>query len=190
MPQRVIQGFGSSVARRNQGMLKKKICMVGQFGVGKTSLVRRFVDSIFDERYLTTIGVKIDRKDVSVAGKSITLMLWDLAGEDELAELNMSHLRGASAYILVADGCRAGTLTKAVELQQRITQMLGPLPFALVVNKADLRDRWEVQSEQVAQYGWPVFETSAKAGSGVEEMFLALAATLEREHAASEDAEQ
>ena len=167
-------------------MLKKKICMVGQFGVGKTSLVRCFVDSIFDERYLTTIGVKIDRKDVSVDGKSLTLMLWDLAGEDDLAQLNVSHLRGASGYILVADGCRASTLEKAAELQQRITQTLGPIPFVLVVNKADLRDQWEVQSSQVAQYGWPTFETSAKAGSGVEEMFLGLAAILIRSHAASE----
>ena len=171
-------------------MLKKKICMVGAFGVGKTSLVRRFVDSIFDERYLTTIGVKIDRKDVSVDGKSLTLMLWDLAGEDDLAQLNVSHLRGASGYILVADGCRASTLEKAAELQQRITQTLGPIPFVLVVNKADLRDQWEVQSSQVAQYGWPTFETSAKAGSGVEEMFLGLAATLIRHHAANEAGNQ
>jgi small GTP-binding protein len=168
-------------------MLKKKICMVGQFAVGKTSLVRRFVDSIFDERYLTTIGVKIDRKDVTIDGKSITLMLWDLAGEDELAQLNLSHLRGASGYILVADGCRAATLAKAAELQQRIAEMLGPLPFVLVVNKADLRDQWEVQSAQIAEYGWPTFETSAKAGSGVEEMFLGLAAALIRDHSADED---
>ena len=108
-------------------MLKKKICMVGQFGVGKTSLVRRFVDSIFDERYLTTLGVKIDRKDVTLDDKSLTLMLWDLAGEDELAQLNMSHLRGASGYILVADGSRAATLAKAVELQQRITGNAGAI---------------------------------------------------------------
>jgi len=167
-------------------MLKKKICMVGQFGVGKTSLVRRFVSSIFDDRYLTTIGVKIDRKDVSIDGKSLTLMLWDLAGEDDLAELNVAHLRGASGYVLVADGCRACTLDKAAELQQRITRMLGPLPFVLVVNKADLRDQWEVQFQQVAQYGWPTFETSAKAGSGVEEMFLGLGAALLRAHPASE----
>lgn len=171
-------------------MLKKKICMVGQFAVGKTSLVRRFIDSIFDDRYLTTIGVKIDRKDVTIDGKSITLMLWDLAGEDELAQLNVSHLRGASGYILVADGCRAATLAKAAELQQRIAEMLGPLPFVLVVNKADLRDQWEVQSAQIAQYGWPTFETSAKTGRGVEEMFLGLAATLIRDHSAGEDPEQ
>jgi small GTP-binding protein len=170
--------------------LKKKICMVGAFGVGKTSLVRRFVDSIFDERYLTTIGVKIDRKDVSVNGKSLTLMLWDLAGEDDLAQLNVSHLRGASGYILVADGCRASTLEKAAELQQRVTEALGPLPFVLVVNKADLRDQWEVQGKQVAEYGWPTFETSAKTGIGVEEMFLGLAVTIIGRHAEREAGDQ
>jgi hypothetical protein len=158
--------------------MKKKICMVGGFGVGKTSLVRRFVSSIFDDRYLTTVGVKIDRKDVSIDGQSLTLMVWDLAGEDDLAELNVSHLRGASGYVLVADGCRAATLEKAAELQQRIRKTLGPLPFVLVMNKADLRDQWEVQSTQLAQYGWPTFETSAKAGTGVEEMFFGLGAAL------------
>ena len=167
-------------------MLKKKLCMVGAFGVGKTSLVRRFVDSIFDERYLTSIGVKIDRKDMNIDGQSLTLMLWDLAGEDDLAQLKVSHLRGASGYILVADGCRASTLEKAVELQQRVTQALGPLPFVLVVNKADLRDQWEVQNKQVAEYGWPTFETSAKTGTGVEEMFLGLAGALIRSHSAGE----
>jgi hypothetical protein len=157
---------------------KKKICMVGQFGVGKTSLVRRFVESMFDERYLTTIGVKIDRKDVTVASDSVTLMLWDLAGEDDLAQLKVSHLRGASGYILVVDGCRASSLAKAVELQKRISDQLGPLPFVLVLNKADLKDRWEVQPAAAAEYGWPTFETSAKAGTGVDEMFLALAGNL------------
>lgn len=159
-------------------MLKKKICMVGQFGVGKTSLVRRFVDSIFDERYLTTVGVKIDRKDVTVGSQAVTLMLWDLAGEDDLAQLNISHLRGASGYILVVDGCRASSLAKAVELQQRINGQLGELPFVLVLNKADLRDQWEIKDAAISDRGWCTFETSAKAGSGVEEMFLALAGKL------------
>jgi len=168
-------------------MLKKKICMVGQFGVGKTSLVRRFVDSIFDERYHTTVGVKIDRKDVTIGARSVTLMLWDIAGEDDLAQLKVSHLRGASGYILVVDGCRAASFSKAVELQQRIAQTLGPLPFVLVLNKADLRDQWEVERASLEERGWPTFETSAKAGSGVEEMFLGLVQKLFPENSTSED---
>jgi small GTP-binding protein len=171
-------------------MLKKKICMVGHFGVGKTSLVRRFVDSIFDDRYLSTVGVKIDRKDVIVGSASVTLMLWDLEGEDERTQLKISHLRGASGYILVVDGCRAATLTKAVELQRRIADQIGSLPFVLVMNKADLRDLWEIQDTAVAELDWPKFETSAKAGSGVEEMFLALAGKLLSDHTAAEDPEE
>lgn len=159
-------------------MLKKKICIVGSFGVGKTSLVRRFVDSIFDESYLATVGVKIDRKDVRIGPTAVTLVLWDLAGEDDLAQLNVSHLRGSSGYILVADGCRATTLAKAIDIQGRIAQLLGPLPFVIVVNKADLRDQWEVKGAILEERGWTTFETSAKAGSGVEEMFQHLAEKL------------
>jgi hypothetical protein len=171
-------------------MLKKKICMVGQFGVGKTSLVRRFVDSIFGESYLSTVGVKIDRKDVAVGSKPMRLMLWDLAGEDERTQLKMSHLRGASGYILVADGCRAASLAKAIELQQRILEQFGSLPFVLVLNKADLRDQWEVQETAGLGQGWTTLETSAKTGLGVEQMFLALAGKLVDENSALEDAEE
>ena len=159
-------------------MLKKKICMVGHFGVGKTALVRRFVESMFDERYLTTVGVRIDKKDIVLRERPLTLMLWDIAGKDDLAEVKLSHLSGASGYILVVDGCRASTLQTAVELRERIAKMFGPLPFVMAVNKADLADQWEVQRADVAACGWTSFETSAKLGSGVEEMFLALAKKL------------
>jgi len=164
--------------------------MVGKFGVGKTSLVRRFVDGFFGEKYLTTLGVKIDRKDIPVGGESLALMLWDLAGEDELSRLQISHLRGASGYILVADGCRRDTFTKAIELQGRIAQNFGELPFVFAINKADLRAHWEVTNTDLADCGWPVFETSARAGSGVEEMFLALAEKLLGEKATAEEIDE
>jgi small GTP-binding protein len=159
-------------------MIKKKVCMVGQFGVGKTSLVRRFVNSLFDERYLTTVGVKIDSKVITVGSSTVTMMLWDLAGEDDLAQLNVAHLRGASGYILVVDGCRAKTLTTAVSLQDRIQHLAGPVPFVLVLNKADLREQWEIQPADVDKLKWKTFETSAKSGTGVEDMFHFLAEQL------------
>ena len=168
-------------------MLKKKICMVGKFGVGKTSLVRRFVDSIFSDDYISSIGVKIDRKDVTVGTTAVTLMLWDLAGEDDLKQLNMAHLRGTAGYILVADGCRATTFEKAVELQGRIEQLLGPLPFVIVLNKADLRDGWEIERTDSEQRGWSTYETSAKDGTGVEEMFHSFAEKLVNNGPANED---
>ena len=91
-------------------MLQKKICMLGGFAVGKTSLVRRFVQSIFSETYLTTVGVKIDKKSVVLSDKTVDLILWDLAGEDDIGSFRLSYVRGASGLVLVADGTRAATL--------------------------------------------------------------------------------
>src|SRR5664279_3478088 len=125
-------------------MLKKKICMVGLYGVGKTSLVKKFVESVFDERYLSTVGVKIDRKDVTVGVRTVMLAIWDIAGEDELAEFRIANLRGASGYLLVVDGLRQASFEKALQLHKRIEAAIGPLPFVLVMNKADLRQDWEI----------------------------------------------
>jgi small GTP-binding protein len=148
-------------------MIQKKICMVGAYGVGKTSLVRRYVESIFDERYHTTVGVKIDKRDVTAGTETVRLMLWDLSGEDDFTRLRPSHLRGAAGYILVADGCRRSSVEAAV---------LGPVPFVFALNKADLAEQWEgAVSCDPCLSGWTVFETSAKTGQNVEPMFLNLA---------------
>ena len=94
-------------------MLQKKICLLGAFGVGKTSLTRRFVDSIFSDTYLTTVGVKIDKKTVAVNGNTVNLLIWDIAGEDEVSAVRTSYLRGAAGYLLVVDVTRAQTLAVA-----------------------------------------------------------------------------
>lgn len=159
-------------------MIQKKVGMLGAFAVGKTSLVARFVRSIYSETYQTTIGVKVDKKDVAVDGTPLGLLLWDLHGEDELQKVRLVYLRGASGYLLVADGTRAATLDVAVSLQQQITATLGPLPFVLVLNKADRLDDWELapaRVEALQQKGWPVLKTSARTGAAVEEAFLLLA---------------
>ena len=79
-------------------MLHNKICMLGGFGVGKTSLVSRFVSGIFSDTYLTTVGVKIDKKKVALDSGEMTLMLWDIYGQDELQTVRDSYLRGATRY--------------------------------------------------------------------------------------------
>jgi len=99
-------------------------------------------------------------------------------GEDDFQKLRTSYLRGSSGYVLAVDGTRAETLEKAVILQSRAREMLGDVPFVLVLNKADLVDKWEVEDSAVDELvgqGWSTFKTSAKTGAGVEEAFLTLA---------------
>lgn len=151
--------------------------MIGAFAVGKTSLVSRFVKSIFSEKYLTTVGVKIDKKTITARGQEMNLILWDLAGEDEFMQVRMSYVRGSSGYLLVADGTRASTLDTAIDLQRKVENETGKLPFALLINKTDIADEWETDErkiESLSDRGWAVFRTSAKTGANVEEAFLAL----------------
>lgn len=162
-------------------MLQKKICMVGAFATGKTSLVAKFVYSIFSEKYQTTVGVKIDRKTLKVKEQELNLILWDLYGEDEFQKLRTSYLRGSSGFLLVVDGTRKSTLQTALELQQRVEDSIGKVPFILVLNKWDLQDEWELDSndiEAIENKGWIVIKTSAKTGLNVEEIFYTLATKI------------
>jgi small GTP-binding protein len=159
-------------------MIQKKICMLGGFAVGKTSLVSRFVSSIFSDKYLTTIGVKIDRKPVVLDHVTINIVIWDVAGEDEFQTVQRSYLRGSSGYLLVADGTRASTFETALQVQQKAEETVGRVPFILALNKVDLAADWQVDLRaytRLADQGWTITRTSAKTGAGVEETFKALA---------------
>lgn len=162
-------------------MIQKKICMLGAFAVGKTSLVGRFVTSLFSEKYLSTVGVKVDKKQVTVDGKSLTLMLWDISGQDDFHTVQPSHLRGMSGYLLVVDGTRRATLEVARQLQQTATESAGQVPFILLLNKFDLADQWEIDEPvffKLVDQGWRVVKTSAKTGEGVEQAFHMLAQAM------------
>ena len=158
-------------------MLQKKICMLGSFAVGKTSLVRRYVESIYSDDYHTTVGVKIDKKVVQVGAQEVTLVLWDLYGEDEFQKMRWSYVKGASGYLLVSDGTRRATFEKALALEEGVRQAIGAVPFLFVLNKADLASSWEVDAgmkAQLAAKGWDVMRTSAKNGDNVEAAFRKL----------------
>ena len=159
-------------------MIQKKVCLLGTSGVGKTSLVAQFVHSMFSEKYLTTVGVKIDKKAVTVDGTEVTLVIWDLAGDDDFQRLQTSYLRGTSGYLLVADGTREVTLNQALELQKRVATTLGSAPFVLALNKADLAPQWQIDEARIAALraqNFTVIKTSAKEGASVEEAFAHLA---------------
>jgi small GTP-binding protein len=164
-------------------MLQKKICMLGSFAVGKTSLVRRFVESIYSDAYQTTVKVKVDKKMVHEAGTEVTLVLWDLYGEDDFQKMHWSYLRGSSGFLLVADGTRRATLDIAVQMEERARVEIGVVPFILVLNKHDLRDEWEIDPavlDGAAARGWSILRTSAKTGDGVDEAFQRLTAKMLR----------
>jgi small GTP-binding protein len=159
-------------------MLQKKVCMLGGFGVGKTSLVRRYVQSIFSDKYLTTVGVKIEKKTVNVGAESVALILWDIAGEDEITAIRTSYLRGTAGYFLVVDVTRGETLEVAKSIQARVTSEIGSVPFLFLLNKTDLKEDWQISEqlvEDLKEAGCVVLRTSAKTGEGIEEAFQELA---------------
>lgn len=158
-------------------MIQKKVCMVGVFGTGKSSLVQRFVHSLFSERYLSTVGVKIDRKALELDGTPMTLVLWDLAGRDKHEDITVSYLRGAHAVLYVADGTRKETCDQLSELRALARDAAGDIPAVLALNKSDLVDSWTLtpEYENALAAEWEIVRTSAKTGAGVEEAFLRLA---------------
>lgn len=159
-------------------MIQKKVCMVGVFGVGKTCLVQQFVHSIFSAKYHSTVGVKIDRKVVSLDGAEVTLLLWDLAGRDGVEDVSVSYLRGSHAVLYVVDGTRKETCDQVFELRDLARGAVGDVPSAVALNKADLLPEWAIgprEEKALADLGWRTVRTSAKTGEGVEQAFSWLA---------------
>lgn len=152
--------------------------MIGDFSVGKTSLTARFVKNIFSEKYLSTVGVKVDAKEIEIDNQTtLKLMVWDVAGKEKFTTLDDNYLKGSSGYLLVADGTRPNTIEAAYKLQQHMEESFGELPFCMLINKVDLIHEWQCTTDMVDNIdskGWTYFETSAKSGDNVEIAFLEL----------------
>ncbi len=159
-------------------MLQKKICMVGVFGTGKTCLVQRYVHSIFSTKYLSTVGVKIDRREIQAKGQPVSLVLWDLEGKEATRDINPSYLRGAHGILYVVDGTRRETFDQIFEINTLVTSTLGTVPSVVALNKSDLTDQWQLKpadEKRLAASGFFALQTSAKSGMGVETAFQQLA---------------
>lgn len=157
-------------------MQKKKICMVGDFSVGKTSLTQKFVNNVFSDKYLTTIGVKIDTAEID----ETKLIIWDVAGRDSLSPINASYLVGATGVVLVCDGARSSTVSDLLDIWKTVTDRIGEVPAVVALNKADLPE-WNIDVSMYTafeQRGWDVFATSAKEGDNVNKMFEKLVEKL------------
>lgn len=166
-------------------MRTAKVCMVGAFGVGKTSLVRRFVHQQFDERYHTTLGVKIDTRIVDTIEEPIKLVLWDMEGADPfeddkrpLARIR-SYMKGAHGLILVADGTRPATVKTALGVYHDFSRENQFIPAIMLANKADLTAEWRFD-ESILPDLLDVYQTSALNGQNIDEAFTAMGATLAR----------
>lgn len=158
-------------------MIQKKICLLGPTGVGKTSLVKQFVEGIFSEKYLTSIGVKIDKKQVQTDKQIVQLMIWDIEGTDRYCGFQPKYLRGASAYIIVTDQTRSQSLLEGIEIQKMV-KAEADIPGVLVINKSDLPANWHWSSDEIEeskQHFEHACHTSAKTGEGVEAMFSRVA---------------
>jgi small GTP-binding protein len=160
-------------------MIVRKVCLVGTFAVGKTSLATRFLTNTFPGTYLPTVGVRVGSREIDLTGGArAKLVVWDIAGHDELTTLSTTYLKGAAGLILIADGTRANTFLIAQRLLEQARQGLGPVPAVVVLNKFDLPDDWEVAEaavEELKHKGLQIFLTSAKTGDGVADAFKAMA---------------
>ncbi len=157
--------------------MNKKVILIGHFGVGKTSLVQQFVHSRFSEKYLTTIGVKIDKKIVEFDGRQMTLLIWDVAGETEQKKVPQSYLLGAHGVIYVFDLTRPSTYENLSEQIDYVKKLLPQAPIQILGNKKDLLSSEEIE-EVLAQINFDLKTTSAKTGEHVELAFLNLSKAM------------
>ena len=159
-------------------MIQKKVCMVGVFATGKTSLVHRFVHSLFSAKYHSTVGVKIDRKQVQVGTEQVNLLLWDIEGRTPEQEIPESYLKGAHAVLYVADGTRRETFEQLFSLRDHVRSAAGDVPSIVALNKYDLKEQWLLTAADTSKLitdGFHVLTTSAKTGEGVEDAFRVIA---------------
>jgi small GTP-binding protein len=153
--------------------------------VGKTSLVRQYVEGIFDDQYLSTIGVKVSRRIVDVADdKTVNLIIWDVAGSEEFNGKHTSYLQGASAALLVCDLTRSTTLPTLRKYVQKMREVESDPKFVVIANKNDLTDQFELTMDEVSTFAGEIqsswFITSAKTGQDVEKAFTQLALEVEK----------
>lgn len=165
--------------------VKLKICLAGEGAVGKTSLIRRFVEDVFDDRHIVTMGAKVTKKELrtnlpgSSTGVRAILTIWDIVGHGGFKDfVKASFFRGCQGILAVCDVTREITLARLDSWREAIQSTAGDIPAYVLANKVDLTNEmvlWEDDIETFVQ-GWkcPYLLTSAKTGRGVEQAFRGL----------------
>ena len=155
----------------------RKVCMLGEFAVGKTNLASRFTQNTFNEKYLTTMGARVSKKEVQLGEFHITMMVWDLIGFIKYDKLIQSYSKGSDAGMIVFDITREETFDAVEKWANIFNSGKDHKTIALLGNKADLGSKFdaETRGEELAKKnGWRFFITSAKSGLNVEDAFLSV----------------
>ena len=165
--------------------MKVKVCLVGEGAVGKTCLIRRFIHDQFDDRYISTLGAKVSKKELTVPGPNggeimIDMTIWDIMGEKGFRELlKEAYFHGAQGVLAVADVTRRDTLMELHDWIGAVSKVTGTIPIQFLANKIDLRDQMQMTEDEIRKLAEsqnaPFLFTSAKTGENVEQGFLRLA---------------
>ena len=165
---------------KNNSDFTFKIVMTGDSGVGKSQLIQRYVNDIFDETHSTTLGVEISTKFLDIDDKKIALSFWDTMGQEQYQSLAPLYYKGASGAILVFDITKRGSFTNITKWNESLNNnSSGTIATLLVGNKVDLKEQREVSHDEAIKYAeelnYAYIETSAKNSTNVNRAFELLA---------------
>ncbi len=163
------------------GIFVFKIVLVGDYGVGKSTSIHRFIEDKFRANYVPTLGVQISKKSFEIDGHSIEMMIWDLAGQDRYLMIRQRFYEDTQGILMLYDITRKSSLDHIKRWYKEVTKHTGPIPIILIGNKIDLEDKREVYVDDVNRILEEnniepklKIETSAKEGLKTEEAFIFL----------------
>lgn len=158
----------------------RKVCLLGDGGVGKTSLVRRFVEDSFRDEYIVSFGTKVSKKVLEIGDVELTLMLWDILGQKSDDSLHSAYYKGANGAMLVCDVTRAQTIEHLDKWKASFLKVAPEAKIILVANKTDLEAKVPMGQlmAKAEGLGGEMIMASAKSGEGVEAAFLKLGAAV------------
>jgi small GTP-binding protein len=171
--------------------IRKKICLLGEAAVGKTSLISRFVFDAFDDKYITTMGTKVSKKVITMdttdqngndITANVTLAIWDVIGQQQYHSLVLKYFKNSDGGLVVADGTRPETIEEMRKWIGSFHNTVGNVPILLLINKSDLIDEngFNIQmlDELCVEFGTKYYFTSAKNGNNVEEAFSSITQSI------------